>query len=414
MIIERCEEYQNLLQKCIKEDLGFRDGKPVAACIIYKCLLNWHAFEAEKTDIFDYVIDALNVAVKADNENDILPYWLTNASALLCLLQRNLRSNGFLIKRYRHSTGSLDFSESILHDTNFPQQLMQMDQGSSFVDARYPAMLFKQQLTACLEKIFGLIRDNLKKEISPLLSLCIQAPKSTRGSSGRTLKSPGGTITQQPLSNHWDRIIKFLDSLMNRLQKNYVPSFFIRKLVTQVFSFINIQLFNSLLLRRECCTFTNGEYVKSGLSVLEKWITDATEEFAGSSWNELNYIRQSVEFLVLPQKRRMSLDEITQDLCSALSVRQIYRICTMYWDDKYSTHSVSTEVVATMRDMVNGDSQIPTSNSFLLDDDLSIPFTTEDISKSIEVIDPFNVQLPSSLHKYPAAHFLLHSEQPSA
>lgn len=42
------------------------------------------------------------------------------------------------------------------------------------VDARYPAILFKQQLTASLEKIFGFIRDNLKKEISPLLSLCIQ------------------------------------------------------------------------------------------------------------------------------------------------------------------------------------------------------------------------------------------------
>lgn len=44
----------------------------------------------------------------------------------------------------------------------------------SHIDAKYPAMLFKQQLTASLEKIFGLIRDNLKKEISPLLSLCIQ------------------------------------------------------------------------------------------------------------------------------------------------------------------------------------------------------------------------------------------------
>lgn len=27
----------------------------------------------------------------------------------------------------------------------------------------------------------------------------------------------------------------------------------------------------------------------------------------------------------------------------ALSVRQIYRICTMYWDDKYGAQSVSTE-----------------------------------------------------------------------
>lgn len=114
----------------------------------------------------------------------------------------------------------------------------------------------------------------------------------------------------------------------------------------------------SLLLRRECCTFSNGEYVKAGLSLLEKWITDVTEEvnailhsflpgkkpcwnwfslaylmccsfkilyyeywipsfsrlfsifsafskslysfqFAGTSWHELNYIREAVGFLVI-------------------------------------------------------------------------------------------------------------------
>ena len=42
------------------------------------------------------------------------------------------------------------------------------------VEAKYPALLFKQQLTAFLEKIYGMIRDNLKKEISPVLGLCIQ------------------------------------------------------------------------------------------------------------------------------------------------------------------------------------------------------------------------------------------------
>lgn len=42
------------------------------------------------------------------------------------------------------------------------------------VEAKYPALLFKQQLTAFLEKIYGMMRDNLKKEISPMLGLCIQ------------------------------------------------------------------------------------------------------------------------------------------------------------------------------------------------------------------------------------------------
>lgn len=42
------------------------------------------------------------------------------------------------------------------------------------VEAKYPALLFKQQLAAYVEKIFGMIRDNLKKELSALISLCIQ------------------------------------------------------------------------------------------------------------------------------------------------------------------------------------------------------------------------------------------------
>uniref|UniRef100_A0A453PRW8 Dilute domain-containing protein n=1 Tax=Aegilops tauschii subsp. strangulata TaxID=200361 RepID=A0A453PRW8_AEGTS len=77
----------------------------------------------------------------------------------------------------------------------------------------------------------------------------------------------------------------------------------------------------SLLLRRECCTFSNGEYVKAGLSLLEKWITDVSEEFAGTSWHELNYIRQAVGFLVIHQKRKKTLEEISQDLCPV-------RLCT--------------------------------------------------------------------------------------
>lgn len=42
------------------------------------------------------------------------------------------------------------------------------------VEAKYPALLFKQQLTAYVEKIYGIIRDNLKKDLSPLLASCIQ------------------------------------------------------------------------------------------------------------------------------------------------------------------------------------------------------------------------------------------------
>lgn len=58
------QENYEVLSRCIKENLGFKGGKPLAACIIYKCLLNWHAFESERTVIFDYIIEGINDALK--------------------------------------------------------------------------------------------------------------------------------------------------------------------------------------------------------------------------------------------------------------------------------------------------------------------------------------------------------------
>lgn len=54
---------------------------------------------------------------------------------------------------------------------------------------------------------------------------------------------------------------------------------------------------------------------------------------------------QAVQFLVIHQKHKKSLEEITNDLCPVLSVQQLYRISTMYWDDRYNTETVSHEVL---------------------------------------------------------------------
>ena len=59
----------------------------------------------------------------------------------------------------------------------------------------------------------------------------------------------------------------------------------------------------------------------------------------GESWNALAHIRQAVTFLVIHQKHRKSFREITEDLCGSLSVQQLYRISTMYWDDRWAASS---------------------------------------------------------------------------
>uniref|UniRef100_A0A803M7T1 Myosin XI n=1 Tax=Chenopodium quinoa TaxID=63459 RepID=A0A803M7T1_CHEQI len=408
---DKQQENQDLLIRCIAQQLGFAEDRPIAACIIYKCLRHWRSFEVERTSIFDRIIQTIGHAIEAQDNNDLLAYWLSNTSYLLLLLQRTVKAGGAAgmpPQRRRPSAGlfrnltltfrgiprGVDLS-SLEGETNGGT-----DGSLNQIEAKYPALLFKQQLTAYVEKIYGMIRDNLKKEISPQLSSCIQAPRKV---TSITLGSPSA---HQSLLVHWKGIVQSLSNYLSVMKAYHVPSFLMRKVYTQVFSFINVQLFNSLLLRRECCSFSNAEYVKAGLAELENWCFDANEEYAGSAWDELKHIRQAIGFLVIHQKPQKTLDEVSHDLCPVLSLQQLYRISTMYWDDKYSTHSLSPEVISNMRVLMTEDSNNAVSSSFLLDDDSSIPFSVDDMAKSTEEISISKIEIPPLIRDNTGFSFL--------
>ncbi|CAN7005829.1 unnamed protein product [Brassica rapa subsp. trilocularis] len=185
-------ESQDLLVKCISQNLGYARGKPVAACVIYKSLLHWRLFEVERTNVFDRISQTIASAIEVPDNNEVLAYWLSNSATLLLLLQRTLKATGeasLTPQRRRTSSASLF--------------------GRMQVEAKYPALLFKEQLTAFLKRIYGMIRDNLKKEISPLLGLCIQVTFLLY-------------LAQANAVAHWQSIRKSLNAYLNLMKANNV------------------------------------------------------------------------------------------------------------------------------------------------------------------------------------------------
>ncbi|KAK9691721.1 hypothetical protein RND81_09G214500 [Saponaria officinalis] len=234
---EKQQENQELLIRCIAQPLGFAGNRPIAACIIYKCLLHWRSFEVERTTIFDRIIQTIGHAIETQDNNDILAYWLCNASTLLLLLQHTLKASGAAgVASHRRGSsspgtlfGRMTQSQSFRgspHGVTLSFVSNGMSGGGNSlhqVEAKYPALLFKQQLTAYVEKIYGIIRDNLKKEISPLLGLCIQAPRTSRASLVKgSSRSVANTAAQQALIAHWQGIVKGLDNFLNTLKENHV------------------------------------------------------------------------------------------------------------------------------------------------------------------------------------------------
>ena len=75
-------------------EVGFSHDRPVAACVIFKSLLHWRSFEAERTNVFDRIIQNMGQAIDGNQENnEILAYWLANTATLLSLLQRTLKAS---------------------------------------------------------------------------------------------------------------------------------------------------------------------------------------------------------------------------------------------------------------------------------------------------------------------------------
>lgn len=393
---QRKLDEEKLLQS-LSDHMGFQKGKPLAAVVIFRACLQWKSFQADKTSIFDRIIQAIGKQIEErQDDNNTMAYWLTNIVTLLFMLQKNIKpaSSGTYAKARSASRSFLgsnrftsflsrvttptnpSFSEASVHGGGVG--------GLQQVEAKYPALLFKQQLDAFVQKIFPMLRDNVKKEITNHLSSCILAPKGvTRTGSGRVVARGHASVGAHQLGRHWEEVLRVLDKLLMTLKANNVPHFLMQMLFKQIFAFINVQLFNQLLLRRECCSFSNGEYVKTGLAEVEHWIDNAGRKFVGESWDELKFIRQAVTFLVIHQKPNKSLEEITTDLCPVLSVQQLYRISTMYWDDKYNTETVSPHVLQQMKQLMV-DNSSAASHSFLLDDDSSIPFQLEHIVTNMD------------------------------
>ncbi|KAK7362313.1 hypothetical protein VNO77_04423 [Canavalia gladiata] len=130
-------------------------------------------------------------AIETQENNDILALWLSNTSTFLLLLQHTLKASSAarMAPQRRCSSSATLFGRMTQSFREAPPGVntflinSSMNGGLDTLrqdEAKYPALLFKQQLTTYMEKIHGMIQDNLKKEISPLLGLYVQAPRTSK------------------------------------------------------------------------------------------------------------------------------------------------------------------------------------------------------------------------------------------
>nr|POE96374.1 myosin-11 [Quercus suber] len=124
-----------------------------------------------------------------------------------------------------------------------------------------PAAQIEQIRSEILSRSMG-CEDHSALTYIPLVTGLVTAPRTSRASLVKG-RAQANAAAQQGLIAYWQSIVNCIDNYLKIMRANHVPPFLVCKLFAQIFSFINVQLFNSLLLRHECCSFNNGEYLKA-------------------------------------------------------------------------------------------------------------------------------------------------------
>lgn len=50
----------------VTKDVGFSQNKPVAAITIFRCLMQWKSFEADRTSVFDRIIQTIGSSIEVN------------------------------------------------------------------------------------------------------------------------------------------------------------------------------------------------------------------------------------------------------------------------------------------------------------------------------------------------------------
>ncbi|KMZ63776.1 putative Myosin XI [Zostera marina] len=406
---EKHNEREELLIKCISQEIGFSNRRPIGACIVYKCLLHWGSFESEKTTIFNRIVQAISSVIEDQENIGLLAYWLTNLTMLLSLLQPLFKSGETMNNAPSSASGSPTsssgshnrrktaptsfwgrFSQSMRippsPSSNIPLNSRSFARSSTrHFEAKDPTIFFKNKISEFIQEIYGDLTEKSKNEISPILDLCIKNINESE-------ENPTGDAIAQ-----WKILVKILGKYLKTMRVNYVPVFLINKLFTEIFSYINMKLFNSLLSQPECCSFSNGRHLKDGLFELNRWISNSLDKVKGL--DQMNHINQAIAFLVTDKLEKKTLTEIRDGICPSLNIGQLYKLSTMYYyDEKSKSLIISSKVISSMKAEMEEPEFSDNNYLFLLEDEeeKAKRFSEEDFYSTIKSmpIDISDVEPP--------------------
>ncbi|XP_072528418.1 unconventional myosin-Va isoform X2 [Salminus brasiliensis] len=238
-----------------------------------------------------------------------------------------------------------------------------------------------QQLIKCMENILQpmIVAGMLEQDTIPVL----MGPKPT-GLRKRTSSVP------EEGAYSLESILKQLSSFHSTLLQHGNDPDLVRQVVKQQFYFIGAVTLNSLLLRKDMCSWNKGLQIRYNVSQLEEWLMD--KDIQGGGVREmLEPLIQATKLLQVNKKSKEDAEAIAT-MCTALTAAQIVKILNLYTPVNEFEERVSVSCMKAVQALLKDRQESP---QLLMDSKTVFPITF-----------PFNpspvalesIQIPASLN----------------
>ncbi|CAI5519690.1 unnamed protein product [Closterium sp. Naga37s-1] len=365
-------------------------GLPLAAPAIYRTLLHFGAFPPASSPsapaLLSSTVRHLQAAILPEEETLSISgegvgpggvpavrvneqcYWLSNVSCLMLLVEVVYKpaAAAAAAEKPKTAAGSNWFTNMFqapsFSDATRQHQQHQQQQQPALGAVEF--LVFKQELAVLLDDAFLELRASVNLELQTLVSLLAQSP----------------TANAQHMREFWAAALVSLRSTVGCMQANRVPTVLARHLLWQVLHFLDVRLFNGLMLRSHWCpiTLANGEAMEQGLLALEAWLSEhvhpwldgaaagmgmsrsvgslgagtAAGSVGGGSRalliDALQHTYQAVVLLTSKQKARKTMEEVVS-MCPSLNFTQLTILCSWFEDEVYGSRGFDRAVLQQLR-----------------------------------------------------------------
>uniref|UniRef100_A0AAR2KID0 Myosin VAb n=1 Tax=Pygocentrus nattereri TaxID=42514 RepID=A0AAR2KID0_PYGNA len=307
-----------------------------------------------------------NVLKKKGDDFETASFWLANTCRLLHCLKQYSGEEAFT----KHNTPQQNEQCLLNFDLAEYRQVL-----SDLIIQIY------QQLIKCMESILQpmIVAGMLEQETIPV----VLGLKPT-GLRKRTSSFP------EESSYTLDSILKQLESFHSTLLQHGNDTDLVKQVVKQQFYFICAVTLNSLLLRKDMCSWSKGLQIRYNVSQLEEWLMDKGIQVGGVR-EMLEPLIQATKLLQVNKKTEEDAKAIAT-MCTALTATQIVKILNLYTPVNEFEERVSVSCMKSVQALLKDRQESP---QLLMDSKTVFPITFP-FNPSHVALE--NIQIPASLN----------------